>query len=206
MLWEPVRSLLSPDGVSTWNEEERMESSRRRSSIQIYWCCSLDSVVEVSKTLKLSRAGDIKLIMPRGITEFPFKLFPLSQTPNSLKLVLILNPHFSLSSSPSWLVFSFTAASDGFPVQPLLHFGLVARWLCYCQDQTVRGQSSRETAQVFWIGEPGLFNENIAREKRLRGNIFPKRNQRGESHNGALTLQRPILVFEATSLLCDWCV
>lgn len=56
-------------------KKKRVESSKRRSSIQIYWCCSLDSLVEVSEALKPSRAGDIKLIMPRGITQFPFKHF-----------------------------------------------------------------------------------------------------------------------------------
>ena len=50
------------DGVSTGSKEEKVESSKRRSSIQIYWCCSLDSSVEVSEALKPSRAGDIKLI------------------------------------------------------------------------------------------------------------------------------------------------
>lgn len=52
-----------------------------------------------------------------------------------------------------------------------------------------------------------FFNENIAREKkRLRDNIFPERSQRGQSHNGALTMKRPILVFEAMGLLYDRCV
>ena len=67
----------------------------------------------------------------------------------------------------------------------------------------MRAQSCTETAQVFWIEEPDLFNENIARERRLRDNEFPERSQRAKSHNGALTMQRPILVFEAMTLLCD---
>lgn len=129
-----------------------MESTKRRSSIQIYRCCSLDSLVEAFEALKPSRAGDIKLIMPRGITQFPFRRF--LSLPDATQLVLTPNPHFSLSSSSSWVV-QYTLSSDGFPVRRLLHFVLVARWLCFCRGQTVRGQSCREIAQgfFFWIGE-----------------------------------------------------
>lgn len=86
-----------------------MESTKRRSSIQIYRCCSLDSLVEAFEALKPSRAGDIKLIMPRGITQFPFRRF--RSLPDATQLVLTPNPHFSLSSSSSWVV-QYTLSSD----------------------------------------------------------------------------------------------
>ena len=67
----------------------------------------------------------------------------------------------------------------------------------------MRGQSCREAALVFldW-GIRSFFNENISREKRLRDNILTERSQRGKSHNRALTMQWPILVFfKVTNLL-----
>lgn len=140
--------------------------------------------------------------MPKGITQFPFQHFLSPRHDTVWGWFLYLTPHFSFSSSPSWVVLYLIKASDSFPAQSFLHFGLVARWLCLCQGQTVRGQSCNEAAQVFWIGETDFFNENIAREKRLRDNIFPKSSRQGKSHNGALTMQRLLLVFEATSVLC----
>lgn len=41
-----------------------------------------------------------------------------------------------------------------------------------------RAKLQREAARVFGIAEPVLFNENIAREKRVRDNIFPEKSQR----------------------------
>lgn len=75
-------------------KNKRWESDDCRSSFRIYWCCSLDSLAEVSlRLLKQSREGCIKLIMPRGNKEFPVKhLLSLSQIPHILKFVRILNP------------------------------------------------------------------------------------------------------------------
>lgn len=62
-------------------KNKRWESDDCR-SFQIYWCCSLDSLAEVSlRLLKQRREGRIKLIMPRGNKEFPVKhLLSLSDT------------------------------------------------------------------------------------------------------------------------------
>lgn len=64
-----------------------------------------------------------------------------------------------------------------------------------------RAKLQREAAQVFGIAEPVLFNENIAREKRVRDNIFPEKARGSMSHNETLIIQRPILVFGSALLL-----
>ncbi len=50
--------------------------------------------------------------------------------------------------------------------------------------------------RFFWIEERDLFNENIAREKRLRGNIYSSREARGASHTkGPSSYKRPYWFF-----------
>lgn len=149
----------------------------------------LTALVEVSEALKPSRAGDIKPIIPRGITSFPSNILSLS--PGQHTVWSYSNPHFSPSSSPSWDVFSLTEASDGFPVQRLLHLVPVARWLLVSAKARRWEGKAVESCPGFsfldWRAR-FFFNENRAREKRLRDNIFPEKKPEGQvaqwsSHN-----------------------
>lgn len=164
----------------------------------------LTALVEVSEALKPSRAGDIKPIIPRGITSFPSNILSLS--PGQHTVWSYSNPHFSPSSSPSWDVFSLTEASDGFPVQRLLHLVPVARWLLVSAKARRWEGKAVESCPGFsfldWRAR--FFLMKTEQGRRGSETIYSqRRSQRGKSHNGALTMQRPILVLEsALWLMC----
>lgn len=64
------------------------------------------------------------------------------------------------------------------PFSSFLSLVPVARWLCCWKGRPARGHRRTEASQVFRIERArACFNENRAREKRHRDNIFPEISQ-----------------------------
>lgn len=190
--------------VFTWCGEERVEVSKRRSSIQLHSCCSLDSFSRSvwgfeAKQSRRHQTHQTQRNHPVSLQTF--SLFLPDNTRFEVVLTLTfplpLLPHGMYSPSQRHLMVS--QCSVYFTLSRLLGDFVSAkarRW----EGKAV--ESCPGFSFLDWRAR-FFFNENRGREKRLRDNIFPERSWRGKSYNGALTMQRPILVLEsALWLMC----